>query len=270
MSRADFPGRPGFNPLKVLPARRIVRDSSRLQKSLIKFLASMGIPTRRPLCFRRFHHADLAGNLAAVRQARRNADLVVMSLHTHARRDTWIQAFAHQSVDSGADVVFIHGPHFIDGIEVYKGRPVLHGLGNFVFLSDLVEKLPADSYEKFGLGDQHTMKDIRRARTDSERMNFSARPEIFETYVANLTFRSQGSSELELIPVDLGHGESLPRRGSPRLADAQLGQRIIKEVQKKSRRFGTQIEYSLNDNVGRVILPLNSASTSRERKSNAA
>ena len=193
-----------------------------------------------------------------------------MSLHTHERRDTWIQAFAHQAVDAGADVVFIHGPHFVDGIEIYKGKPILHGLGNFVFQPELVEKLPAENYEKFGLGDEHTMEDIRRARCVSGRFNFPARPEIYETFIANLTFHSHGPSELKLVPVDLSFGQSLPRRGSPRLADAQLGQRIIKEVQEKSRRFGTRIEYSSSDNVGRVILPLQRAPASRERKRRAA
>ena len=35
-------------------------------------------------------------------------------------------------VDAGADLVFGHHAHIMRGIEVYRGRPIFHGLGNFV------------------------------------------------------------------------------------------------------------------------------------------
>jgi hypothetical protein len=39
--------------------------------------------------------------------------------------------FAHSMIDSGADVVFGHGPHVTRAIEVYKGRFISYSLGNF-------------------------------------------------------------------------------------------------------------------------------------------
>ena len=42
-------------------------------------------------------------------------------------------ALAHAAVDAGADVVMGHGPHVIQGIEVYGGKPVFYSLGNFFF-----------------------------------------------------------------------------------------------------------------------------------------
>ena len=40
---------------------------------------------------------------------------------------------AHAAVDSGADIVLGHGPHVIQGAEVYKGKPAFYSLGNFFF-----------------------------------------------------------------------------------------------------------------------------------------
>lgn len=40
-------------------------------------------------------------------------------------------AFARKAIDSGADVLIMHGPHVPRGIEVYRGRVVLYSLGNF-------------------------------------------------------------------------------------------------------------------------------------------
>ncbi|HTB17875.1 MAG TPA: CapA family protein [Bryobacteraceae bacterium] len=38
---------------------------------------------------------------------------------------------AHAAIDAGADIVYGHGSHVLQGVEVYKGRPVLYCLGNF-------------------------------------------------------------------------------------------------------------------------------------------
>jgi poly-gamma-glutamate synthesis protein (capsule biosynthesis protein) len=40
---------------------------------------------------------------------------------------------AHVAIDEGADVVIGHGPHYSLPMEMYKGKPVFYGLGNFSF-----------------------------------------------------------------------------------------------------------------------------------------
>ena len=40
--------------------------------------------------------------------------------------------FAHAAIDAGADVVFGHGCHMLQAVELYRGKPVMHCLGNFV------------------------------------------------------------------------------------------------------------------------------------------
>lgn len=50
--------------------------------------------------------------------------------------------FAHALVDAGADLIFGHSSHVFRGIELYKGRPILYGAGNFVddYAVDKVER----------------------------------------------------------------------------------------------------------------------------------
>ena len=38
---------------------------------------------------------------------------------------------ARTAIDAGADIVFGHGCHMLQAVEVYRGKPVLHCLGNF-------------------------------------------------------------------------------------------------------------------------------------------
>ena len=47
---------------------------------------------------------------------------------------------AHAAIDAGADLVMGHGPHVIQGAEVYKGKAAFYSLGNFHFGSEAVEQ----------------------------------------------------------------------------------------------------------------------------------
>jgi poly-gamma-glutamate synthesis protein (capsule biosynthesis protein) len=41
--------------------------------------------------------------------------------------------FAHVALDEGADLVFGHGTHTVQGVEVYKGKPILYAVGHSAF-----------------------------------------------------------------------------------------------------------------------------------------
>ncbi len=63
-------------------------------------------------------------------------NIVVISLHwgieqTHVPQKEQI-ATAHAIIDAGADAVIGHHPHWPQGIELYRGRPIVYSLGNFV------------------------------------------------------------------------------------------------------------------------------------------
>ena len=65
------------------------------------------------------------------------SDVVIVSIHAgveYTRKPTQEQVdFAHLAIDSGADVVIGHHPHWIQTIEIYKNKPIFYSLGNFVF-----------------------------------------------------------------------------------------------------------------------------------------
>lgn len=76
--------------------------------------------------------AQYRDELAALR---RQTDIVVASHHwgLHEEVLQYMTEIAHAAIDSGADVVVGHGPHYSLPVEVYKGKPVFYGLGNFSF-----------------------------------------------------------------------------------------------------------------------------------------
>jgi poly-gamma-glutamate synthesis protein (capsule biosynthesis protein) len=70
--------------------------------------------------------------IAAVRA---RADWVIASHHWGLYQDVleYMRDIAHAAIDAGADAVIGHGPHFVLPVEVYKGRPIFYGMGNFAF-----------------------------------------------------------------------------------------------------------------------------------------
>ncbi len=81
---------------------------------------------------------DLDALLEDVRQAKTQADLVVLSLHWgihfyHAVIATYQKEVAHAAIEAGADIILGHHAHQLKAVEVYKGKPIFYSLGNFAF-----------------------------------------------------------------------------------------------------------------------------------------
>ena len=80
---------------------------------------------------------DFPRALAAIREAARNADLVVVVIHWGVQLDTQPRAYqvdeAHRMIDAGADVIFGSHAHRLQPMDTYEGKPIFYGLGNFVW-----------------------------------------------------------------------------------------------------------------------------------------
>lgn len=64
-------------------------------------------------------------------------DFVIVNIHwgleyQHQFNQTQ-QKYAHSLIDSGADIIIGHHPHVVQGMEIYKNKPIFYSLGNFVF-----------------------------------------------------------------------------------------------------------------------------------------
>lgn len=72
-------------------------------------------------------------SLAAAREA---ADFIVLSLHwgpnMRERPSEDFRLFARAAVDAGADLVWGHSAHVVQGIEFHRGHPILYDTGELV------------------------------------------------------------------------------------------------------------------------------------------
>ena len=74
---------------------------------------------------------------ADIKAIRNQVDWVVVNYHWGAELarypDDYQMDLARFTIDQGADLVVGHHPHVLQGAEIYKGRPIVYSLGNFIF-----------------------------------------------------------------------------------------------------------------------------------------
>lgn len=72
-----------------------------------------------------------------IRELRAQVDILVVCFHKgnggdHPRLDSYEQPLCYAALDAGADMIFAQHHHVLKGVELYKGKPIYHGLGNYV------------------------------------------------------------------------------------------------------------------------------------------
>jgi poly-gamma-glutamate capsule biosynthesis protein CapA/YwtB (metallophosphatase superfamily) len=125
------------------------------------------------------------------------------------------------------------------GIEIYRGKPIVYSLGNFIGQNELVGRLPSDSYERFRADAAMTPLMVYRQRTADDTRGFPSDARFWESVVPIVSFEGGRLAHMELHPVTLGLGEPRHRRGRPRLAGGEHGARILGRMTELSRPFGT-------------------------------
>ncbi|MER9222003.1 CapA family protein [Mesorhizobium sp. M0644] len=271
-------GRPGLNPLRVESIYEVLPEQLKQIKSIALDLGieqlrrldiDLGFGFEAPvdtfpfngMNFRagdQIRHLqkpntqDLLDILRWVEEARRMSDIVLVSIHAHEQGKTedepaeFISKFAYSCIDAGADVIVGHGPHLIRGLEFYKKKPIFYSVGNFVGQNELVQSLPADSYDYFRVQEHLTPGGLYQKRTESDCIGFPAHPRYWQTVLPICEFQDHEFVSLTVHPVWLGLGEARHRRGRPRLASGEMASIILERFAALSRPFGTKLKLDMN------------------------
>ncbi len=186
---------------------------------------------------------DWDRNLAAVRKAAAHADFVIFYQHFQIDDDefdqvapgeatddghvwiedvpSWQTEFARAVLDAGASMYLGHGHRAFDGIEIYKGKPLIRQLGGLAY-QGLQPRI--GHYDRY-------------------------RP--WEGLLASLTVRHGSVVRIELTPLDLDEGETyrgnyddlgfLSRRGLAEIASGNAADSILRRLRDLSANYGTEL-----------------------------
>ncbi len=180
---------------------------------------------------------SLAAMAGDVRRLRAEADIVVVSLHKGVGHTPVVVAMyespvARAAVDAGADAVFSHHSHIMRGVEVYKGRPVFHGLGNFVTVTHALTPGAGVGADELRAWAERRTK-LYGFAPDPDMPFFPFHPESRNTAVAFCRFDETGLHEAGFVPCRVdGQGRPVPVGGTPE------GEAVAKYVEDITRGAG--------------------------------
>lgn len=209
---------------------------------------------------------DLRQALRSVRGGKQYADFMLATIHAHQGKwaaeafpeetstPDFLIELAHKAIDDGADAFMGTGPHALRGIEIYKGKPIFYGLGQFVRQSDWRTPTRPD-FDAFG-----TTPDTTELTTAELGVLRTAGPgfrhrEMYDSIIALSRFDKGKLQEIRLYPIDLGFDRPLSKVGIPALAHGEQAQRILQHMQKVSAPFGTTIRVEGEVGLIRVADP---------------
>ena len=113
-----------------------------------------------------------------VKQLKKKVDFLIVSAHWGPnwgyRPQSNHISFAHSLIDAGADVIFGHSCHVFQGVEIYKGRPILYSTGDFIddYAVDVTERNDESFIFMVEINDDNDIASLRLYPTVIE--NFQA------------------------------------------------------------------------------------------------
>lgn len=170
-----------------------------------------------------------------IRKLKSQVDLVVVSLHKGIGHTPAVLAdyeipLSHAAVDAGADVVIGHHAHIMRGIEMYRGVPIFHGLGNFVTVTQALNaggesaeraEWAARRVKMFGFAPDPAMP------------TYPFHPESRNTAIAMCTFDGRRLVSAGFVPCWIDDDARPVPHGR-----TETGERVLEYITDISRRAG--------------------------------
>lgn len=279
--RLDMKGRPGVNPLHFQNKYHVKTESYEMLQKLadeIDINAQQNLDIKEGFAvasegsFKFGGHefikdeanyketqpsaADVKRITDAIREAKKQSDYVMVSIHSHEmtgedkeKPAQFLQVFAKACIDAGASVVLGHGPHILRGIELYKGGIIFYSLGNFLFENDTTTHQPADFYEKYHMSNTSMVGEGMDNRSKNGTIGLGVNPDVWRSVIARWEVKDGVARELKLYPIHLGMELPRYRKGLPAFAEDD---EMLRHLAALSAEFGTEI--TIEDHVGVVKL----------------
>ncbi len=196
---------------------------------------------------------DVDRILRSIRNARQLGDFVIAAAHIHqsqsvvemqhlsTRPPAFYIELAHRAIDAGADAFVGTGVQTLRGIEIYQGKPIFYGLGEFFRESQWELPISAGAADS---DPQRRMQQFSR--------NFGGSSQSLESLVATSHYEDGALKEVRLYPTELGINGPDSRLGIPRLASGEHAEQILERVARLSDQWETDIEIERGIGIIRV------------------
>ncbi|PIE93571.1 capsule biosynthesis protein [Bacillus fungorum] len=284
--RIDCKGRPGINPLRYDVVHKIHNNKMKILKEIANITeinAEINIAVKNGNLINiipddyfpfgeydfitinneeeegsitKCHTTDISRIYKSISEASRQSDYVILNVHSHEMKGEsenkpadFLVEFGKGCIDQGAHAIICHGPHIIRGIEIYKNRPILYGLGNFIFQNETIETLPSDFYSSLNLDYSHSTADLLDKKNKNNTTSFGAKRKFWDSFLPSWKMKNGKLQEMTLYPISLEWELPRYKRGWPKLVQ---NTDILKKVNDLSAPYGVHIDIQSNG-IGKLI-----------------
>lgn len=179
--------------------------------------------------------SDVSRYLTSIKEAAAKAEIAIAYTHNHYTDDidydpngpsnpkemgktpSLQRRLAHRAIDAGASLFVSHGWPVLEGIEIYKGKPIFYNLGGFFFP---FRPKPGDYPEEIW---QSVVVDCRCNKAGFDRISLTA-----------VQLNDTGTS---------GFADKL-RVGWPQLVRGAEGRKILARLARLSEEYGTRFTFT--------------------------
>jgi hypothetical protein len=128
-------------------------------------------------------------------------DILIVSFHKGlGHTPVKLAAYEHQisyaAIDAGADIVLGHHAHILKGIEFYEGKPIFHGLCNYVAWVPILAAKPGQDPQSW----QVRRKELFGFEPDPAYPTYPFHPEAIYTIIAKCTIKDKKLASIGYLP----------------------------------------------------------------------
>lgn len=194
-----------------------------------------------------------------IEEAKKKADVVIASFHIGRMGSPDLLPYefeiTHKAIDVGAEMVICCHAHSLRGVDMYKGKPVFHGLGNFATVTNHFQKgseiaMKLHSYNPFkwqGVTPPFTpFADPQGGYTVP---NYPSSEISRNTLIAKGVFTKDGLVEARMIPCyinDKAQPQPVTREGK--------GMDVLAHVMKLNEIENLKTVFTWNEEGSEIIL----------------
>lgn len=173
---------------------------------------------------------------ADIQYLRSHCDVLVVSLHkglghTPVKIADYEKEVSYAAIDAGADLIVGHHAHILRGIEFYKGKPIFHGLCNFVAYAPILAAKSNDAWAK-------RRRELFGFEPDPDYPTYPFHPEAIYTMIAQCDIENGKITEVSYTPliVDKESRPIVMKRDKD-------GQRVFDYVERITQEAGLNAMY---------------------------
>jgi len=196
-------------------------------------------PGSSPMIYTFAEPGSLNAMVNDIQKLRAECDILVVALHkgsvhTPVTLEMYEQPVCHTAIDAGADLILGCHAHILKGVEIYKGKVIFHGLGNFITVTKVLTEAPNWNLAQW----IERRKKLFGFEPDPEYPNYPFHPEAKQTIIAKFIIEEKKIARVSYIPCRVN------KKGQPEvLKNDERTRQVFEYIEGITREAGLNARF---------------------------